>query len=55
MRDSLSGHRLPPEDEDDLFDGFDDFKGQRLSQALSQPVVKTQVFVDQEASHLHRL
>jgi hypothetical protein len=55
MRDFFSRHRLPPEDQDHLFNGFGYLKGQRLSQAFSEPVIETQVLVDQEASHLHRL
>jgi len=55
MREFLSRHRLPPENQDHLFNGFGYVKGQRLSQASSEPVIETQVLVDQEASHLHRL
>ena len=54
MRDFFSRHRLPPEDQDYLFNGFGYLEGQRLSQAFSEPVIETQVLVDQEASHLRR-
>jgi hypothetical protein len=48
----LCRHRFPPENKDGLFDSACDPKGSFFFDSLSEPVTKTEVFINQETSHL---